>query len=44
MCGYFFIWFIDFMYMGKSLTDFTNSFSLNNYKNSDQVILSYYLK
>ena len=30
MCGYFCIGFIDFMLKGKSLTAFTNLFSLNN--------------
>ena len=30
MCGYFRIGFTDFMLAGKSLTDFTNLFSLNN--------------
>ena len=32
MCGYFCIEFIDFMFKDKSLTDFTNLFSLNNFK------------
>ena len=32
MCGYFCIEFIDFMFKEKSLTDFTNLFSLNNFK------------
>ena len=31
MCGYFCIGFIDFMFKDKSLTDFTNLFSLNNF-------------
>ena len=31
MCGYFCIGFIDFMLKGKSLTDFTNLFSPNNF-------------
>ena len=29
MCGYFCIGFIDFMFKGKSLTDYTNLFSPN---------------
>ena len=33
MCGYFCIGFIDFIFKGNSLTDFTNLFSLNNFKN-----------
>ena len=32
MCGYFCIGFIDFMIAGKTLTDFTNLFSPNNFK------------
>ena len=32
MFGYFFIEFIDFMLKGKSLLDYTNSFSPNQYK------------
>ena len=32
MCGYFFIGFIDFMLAGKTLTEFTNLFSPNNFK------------
>ena len=32
MCGYFCIGFIDFMLAGKTLTDFANFFSPNNFK------------
>ena len=32
MCGYFCIGFIDFMLAGKTLTDFRNLFSPNNFK------------
>ena len=32
MCGYFYAGFIDFMLAGKTLTDFTNLFSPNNFK------------
>ena len=32
MCGYFCIGFIDFMLKGKSLLDYKNSFSPNEYK------------
>ena len=32
MCGYFFIGFISFMLAGKTLTEFTNLFSPNNFK------------
>ena len=31
MCGYFCIGFIDFMFNGNSLTDFTNLFSPNDF-------------
>ena len=31
MCGYFCIGFTDFMLKGKTLTDFTNLFSVNNF-------------
>ena len=32
MCGYFCIGFIDFMFAGKTLIDFTNLFSPNKFK------------
>ena len=32
ICGYFCIGFIDFMFSGKTLTDFTNLFSSSNFK------------
>ena len=43
MCGYFCIGFIDYMFMGKSLTDYTNLFSPNNFKENDDIILIYFL-
>ena len=43
MCGYFCIGFINYMYNGKSLTDFTNLFSPNNFKKNDNTILNYFL-
>ena len=43
MCGYFCIGFIDFMLAGKTLTDFTNLFSPNNFKKNDDVILNYFM-
>ena len=42
MCGYFCIRFIDFMLAGKSLTDYTNLFSPNNFKRNDDIILTYF--
>ena len=41
MCGYFCIEFIDFMFEGKTLTEFTNLFSPNNFKKNDNIILPY---
>ena len=43
MCGYFCIGFIDFMLAGKTLTEFTNLFSPNNFKRNDDVILKYFI-
>ena len=43
MCGYFCIGFIDFMIAGKTLTDFTNLFSSNNFKKNDDIILKYFM-
>ena len=36
MCGYFRIGFIDFMLQGKSLLDYNNLFSPNEYKKNDK--------
>ena len=41
MCGYFYIGFIDFMLSNKSLLDYTNLFSLNEYENNDKTVLKY---
>ena len=38
MCEYFCIGFIDFMLAGKTLTEFTNIFSANNFKKNDNKI------
>ena len=43
MCGYFCIEFIDFMLAEKTLTEFTNPFSANNFKNNDHIILNYFM-
>ena len=40
ICGYFCIGFIDFMF--KSLLDYTNLFSPNNYEKNDKIILKYF--
>ena len=43
MCGYFCIGFIHYMFKGKSLTDYTNLFSPNNFKKNDDIVLNYFL-
>ena len=43
MCGYFCIGFIDFVLEGKTLTDFTNLFSPNNFKKNNDIILNYFM-
>ena len=42
MCGYFCIGFINFMFNDKSLTDYTNLFSLNDFNKNDDIILNYF--
>ena len=43
MCGYFCIAFIDFMLKGKSLTEYRNLFSPNDFKRNDDAILNYFM-
>ena len=43
MCGYFCIGFIDFMFKGKTLTEYTNLFSPNDFKKNDDIILNYFM-
>ena len=43
MRGYFCIGFIDFMLAEKTLTDFANLFSPNNFKGNDDIILKYFI-
>ena len=43
MWGIFCTGFIDFMFAGKTLTDFTNLFSPNNCKRNDDIILKYFM-
>ena len=43
MCGYFCIGFIDFMFKGKTLNEFTNLFSPNIFKKNDDMILKYFM-
>ena len=42
-CEYFCIGFIDFMLAGKTLTEYTNLFSPNNFKENDSLNLNYFL-
>ena len=42
MCGYFCIGFINFMFNGKSLTDYINLFSPNDFNKNDDIILKYF--
>ena len=43
MCGYFCIGFIDFILKEKTLTEYTNIFSPNNFKKNDDIILKYFM-
>ena len=43
ICGYFCIGFINFVFNGNSLTDFTNLFSPNGFKKNDDIILNYFI-
>ena len=43
MCEYFCIGFVDFMLAGKTLTEFTNFFTPNNFKKNDNIILNYFM-
>ena len=42
MCGYFCIGFIDFMLVGKKLTDYKNLFSQHDFTRNDDIILTYF--
>ena len=42
MCGYFCIGFINFMFNGKSLKDYTDLFSPNDLKKNDNIFLEYF--
>ena len=43
MSGYFCIGFINFMFKGETLTEYTNLFSPNNFKKNDDIILNYFM-
>ena len=42
MCGYFCIVLVDFMLKSKSLWEYTNLFSRNEYKKNEKTILEYF--
>ena len=42
MCGYFFIGFLGFTLKGKSLLDYINLSSPNEYEKNDVIILKYF--
>ena len=42
MSGYFCIGFIDFMLRGKTLLEYTNLYSPNDFKKNDKTILKYF--
>ena len=43
MWGYFCIGFINFMFKGKTLTEYTNLFSPKDFKKNDDTILNYFM-
>ena len=43
VCRYFCVGFINFRLVEKTLTDFTNLFSPNNFKKYDAIILKYFM-
>ena len=43
MCGYFCFGFIDFMFEGKTLTEYTNLFSPNDLKKNNDTVLNYFM-
>ena len=42
MCGYSCIGYLDFMLKAKSLLDYPNLFSPNEYEKNDKIILKYF--
>ena len=42
MCAYFCTGFIDFVLKAKSLQDYTNLFSPNEYEMNDKIVLKYF--
>ena len=44
MCGYFCIGFIDFVLKGRSLLDYTNLISSDEYEKNDKIVSKYFQK
>ena len=42
MCGYFCIGFINYMFDGNGLTDFTNLFLPDDFRKNNDIILNYF--
>ena len=42
ICGYFYIGFIDFLFKGKTLIEYTNPFFTKYFEKNDDIILSYF--
>ena len=42
MCGFYCIAFIEYMLLGKTLLDYTNLFSPNDYKKNGKIIHKYF--
>ena len=42
MCGFYCIAFIEYMLPGKTWLDYTNLFSLSDYKKNDKIIYKYF--
>ena len=42
MCGYFCIGFVDFMFVGQSLIDFSSLFSPYDFKKNEKIVLDYF--
>ena len=42
MCGFYCITFIEYMLAGKTLLDYTNLFSPNDYEKNDKIIYKYF--
>ena len=42
MCRFYCIAFVEYMFAGKNFLDYTNLFSLNDYKKNDKIIYKYF--